>query len=237
MTTEAQKRMIFSLFVLSFLFMSDMAFSIAPEAQERYELHDWTIMNGVKSHTGSLPDESLTILGLMLDKSTFEDVRKYLGPASNLPRTNDPHEADIICYVAENSSPIHLAFTAGWPENPTVTLTSFTLFYDKLLPLTGPCTPSMKLPPNVKTGNGLSLGLTQSQLASILGTPSKVTRTWLVYSFEKYREYSKVERAKKPRAPGGGEYKGEYKYQTLAAHFTKDKLDLLRVSVGGEPDW
>ena len=87
------------------------------------------------------------------------------------------------------------------------------------------------------TSNGLRLGLTQSQLISIIGKPGKTTVDWIVYSFQNYREYSAIERARKPRAPGGGEFKGEYIYNYLTAHFTRGKLDFVEVSVGGEPNW
>ena len=207
------------------------------QAQERYELPDGTMLDGVKRLNGALPNDTLTILGLTLDRSNFADVRSILGPTANLPRTNDPHEADIICYAAANDPTIRLSFAAGWPENAKVTLTSFTLFIGKLLSLKGSCTPSAKLTMKTTTANGLGLGLTQSNLTSILGTPSKITPRWIIYSFAAYREYSKSERQKMPGAPGGGEYKGEYTYHNLVAHFTHGKMDLLSVSVGGETDW
>jgi hypothetical protein len=207
------------------------------QSQVRYELPDGTILEGVKRLNGALPHDALTILGLTLDRNNFKDVKNVLGPTTKLPRTNDPHEADIICYAADNDPTVCLSFTSGWPENPTDKLTSFTLSRCKLRHLRGPCTLSAKLTAQVTTANGLVLGITQSRLTSILGVPSKITPDWMVYSFEMYRKYLKVEREKMPRAPGGGEFKGEYNYSNLIAHFTGGKMDLLTVSVGGETDW
>lgn len=206
-------------------------------ALERYELPNGTIIDGVEVSTTTIPRGALTFLGLTLDKSSFVDVRRVLGAADIVPRPHDPHEPDIICYSITNPSKIYVSFSAGWPENPTEKLTSFSLTsantrYDKNV-----CAVSGKAPRKVATANGLRLGLTQSQLTAILGKPGKATPEWIVYSFQNYREYSKEERAKGPRAPGGGEFKGEYIYNYLSAHFASGKLDLLEVSAGGEPDW
>lgn len=213
--------------------------AIAPNAwaQGGFELPDGTMLPGVDMINGALPQGSLTILGLTLDRSSFTYVKQILGPAANLPRIDDPHEPDTICYAADSDPKVRLSFNAGWPESPTEKLTSFTLASGDLPRRKGQCALSAKVTRKLTTANGLSLGLTLSQVISILGKPNKTTTNWTVYMLEKYRAYSKIEGEKKSRELGHFKYKGEYTYHYLVAHFTHGKLDLLKVSVGGELDW
>ncbi len=194
-------------------------------------------MDGVEVSTGTIPHGSLTLLGLTLDKSSFIDVKRVFGAADILPRAHDPHEPDIICYSISKASKVYVSFAAGWPENPTEKLTSFSLASGNPRHDKNACASSHKVARKLTTDNGLRLGLTQSQFTAIMGKPGKITADWAVYSFESHREYSKEERIKKPRAPGGGEFKGEYTYYYVSAHFIGGKLDSLQVSVTGEPDW
>lgn len=200
------------------------------------EMPDGTTLAGVKQLEGMLPSETLSILELTLDKSTLADVQNMLGQAKKVPHKYDPHTAETVCYSSETKPKIYLLFSAGWPENPTEYIQSFSLS-SRPSNAKAPCTASAKLDMRSSTANALKLGLTQSEVTSILGSPSKATPDWLVYSFEKYREYSPAERKKMPKAPGDGEYKGEYTYHVFMAHFTNGKMDLLDVWIGGETSW
>lgn len=215
-----------------------LSISMVPLAypQGAYELPDGTFLDGVESMKGVLPRGSLTILGLTLDSSSFKEVRSVMGRTTKLPRTNDPHEADMICYTSIEDPSIHVSFSAGGPENPTDKLTSFMISRGEFKHR-GKCAPSKSLTPSTGTANGFHLGLTQDELKSILDRPSKITEKWMVYSYESYRDYTTDEQRKMPRAPGGGYYKGEWTYHYLDARFSDGKMDLLDVSVGGEPTW
>ena len=204
---------------------------------ERYELPDGAIQEDVKRFTGTLPQSALHISGLVLDSSTFDDVKSVFGQTKSLPQTDDPHEAETICYVASGGSDIYLSFSAGWPENETDKLTSFTLSQEKVRYKADKCNPSKMLTTEIATANGLRLGLTQADVETILGVPSKRTQTWMIYSYEKYHQYTKEKQLKYPKAPGGGYYKGEWSYYDLLAKFSQNKLIFLQVSVSGETEW
>jgi hypothetical protein len=207
------------------------------QASERYELSDGTILEGVERFDGSLPKAAFTILGMTLGEHKFADVQKYFGTSAEVMKARDPHEADTICYASAVDQKVRLVFSSGGPEDQTDKLTSFTLTSDGALLKKGHCIKSFKLTKQVGTQNELRLGLSQSEVVSILGTPSKITSNWAIYAYQKYYELSPEERASKPRAPGGGEYKGVYTYHDLQIHFINGKSDQLAVMVGGEVDW
>lgn len=206
-------------------------------AAERYELLDGTILEGVERFDGSLQKAAFTVLGVTLGESKFTDVRSALGSSSEILKAGHPHDADSICYSSAADHNIRLTFSSGGPEDPTDKLTSFTLASDGPPQKNWHCSTSNKLTGKVRTLNGLRLGLSQAEVASILGTPSKVTASWVIYAYQKYRQFTPEESAGKPRAPGGGDYKGAYTYHDLLMHFTDGKSDKMTVIVGGEVDW
>ena len=203
---------------------------------ENYEVANGVVLSGVKRFDGTLPSQALSILGLRLDQSTFSEVRSVLGPSRELSHKYDLHAANEICYYPKERQDFRLSFLSGWPENPSDRLTMFSITA-RATDLKAPCAHTEKLPENVTTDNGLGLGLSQSELIAKLGPPSRITSDWLIYAFQKYRKYLPAESARQPEAPGGGQYKGEYLYHDLRAHFSHGKLDKIEVQVGGEADW
>ncbi len=206
-------------------------------AAERYEVSDGTILEGVERFDGTLPKAALTILGVTLDENTFSDVRSSLGSSSEILKASHPHDADSICYSSAPDRKVRLIFSSGGPEDPTDKLTSFTLVSDGASKNNGHCSTSNKLTGKVRTLNGLGLGLSQAEVESILGTPSKITASWVIYAYQKYHSFTPEESASMPRAPGGGDYKGVFTYHDLVMHFTDGKSDKITVNVGGEVDW
>ncbi len=209
----------------------------AAQSKDLFELPDGTMLEGVSPLKGGLPRGTTTIIGLTLDRSSSADLIHSLGPPTAPARTTDPHQANVICYAASDDSTTYLSFETGWLENPTDKLTSFTLSRGKSWHSNVSCARSSRLAVSLSTANGLRLGLTQTELRQRVGVSSKTTPEWVVYMFERYQAFSKSDRAKAGRAPGGGEYKGVWTYEFLIGHFAQGRMDMLSISTSGETDW
>jgi hypothetical protein len=195
----------------------------------QFGLPDGSVVKDLEVREGTLSPGTLTIASISLETDGMGKVSSVFGPAPVLA-PSDPHEYERVCFTPSEGSSPYLIFEGGGTE-----LYSAVISAKKPREITGSCGKSPKIQ-GVKTDSGIRLGLTRSDLTKILGTPNTSANDWVVYSFEKYREYSDEEKTKMPLAPGGKPYKGAWHYHTLVGHFMNGTLDYVQIGVGGEPD-
>ena len=122
-------------------------------------------------------DSNFSILGVALGDSQFVQVGARLGTASQVIRGDASTGRTQACYVSSNSSPqVHLVFEQGEVDY------AFYLFSG------GPdwqhselCKKSSTISSRLKTGSGLALRQTRSQVEAILGKPTAVQANTLIY--------------------------------------------------------
>jgi hypothetical protein len=200
-------------------------------------LPDGSEMREVYPIKGTIPKNTLIVMGLKLDSSSFIDVHRIFGPGSQSPRTDDPRESDKLCYKINGDKDIFIVFEAGLPENPAPNLTAFTISYGNFLHCNSFCNKSSTLNTPVSTRNGLHLGMTKSELTQLVGKPSKAEREWVVYFFEENQGNPQSKQDILSLSSDDTKYTVQYNYSWVYAHFNSEKMDYLGISTGGELDW
>ncbi len=112
------------------------------------------------------------ILGITLGDSSIEDIKRKIGPASEMP-AKDP-ENSVMCYVSPGNHPTTLEFE-NWTEP-----IEFRLFQTSEQRATQ-CTVSRKVSKSLSTGSGLRLGMDRRRVVQILGRPYRIKGTHFVY--------------------------------------------------------
>lgn len=180
------------------------------------------------------------VLGLTPDHSTLEDAQRVLGPAKVGTVADHGHESHAVCYRGKAAT---LVLEDGF-FNPTtvgriyLTQGKLPTEFQKL-----ECATSAKLDEPVRLSNGVGLGLAPSELEKVLGKPKAKSAAEWKWDWSHYHRYTDAEKAKPPTAPGGGSYKGFYRYLGVKAVATKDRdrakqrITKLDVVFSGETDW
>lgn len=180
------------------------------------------------------------VLGLKPLSSTLEDVVKTFGEAKPHSNKDHGHEFKALCYKGPAGE--HVVFEQGFFVPKTLGRTVISASSELPKAHAGiVCSDSAKVTSELKMANGLRLGLSRAEVKAIMGKPTKRRydskgETWRYY-LQYYHPFSDEERAKKPKAPGGKQYKGEYHYLTVEGRFNKDKLLFLEAYLSGETDW
>ena len=121
---------------------------------------------------------NFSILGIRLgENDNSADIAAKLGKAPIVGRGDAATARAQVCYASAGGSPlVHLVFEQGEVDY------AFYLFSG------GPdwqrsdlCTKSPMISLNVKSGSGLALGETQSQVEAILGKPTTTWKNRLIY--------------------------------------------------------
>lgn len=123
------------------------------------------------------PDSNFSILGVALGDPQGVQLAAKLGKAAIVGRGDAATARAQLCYVSvASSSPVHLVFEEGEVDY------AFYLFSG------GPdwqrsnlCARSSLISLSLKTGSGLALGQTRSQVEAILGKPTTVWKNRLIY--------------------------------------------------------
>jgi hypothetical protein len=202
-------------------------------------LPDGSRMGGVYSIKGTISDNSLNVMGLKLDSSTFSDVQRVFGPGSQSPQPENAPARDRLCYKVNGDKDVYVGFEAGLSDYPDHGLSSFELSYGNFLQENPYYNLSSISKSAIATGSGLQLGITKSDLIQLIGKPSKAERDWLVYIFEDYQAYSQPDQDSVPpfAHEANCHRSGQYNYSWVFAHFSSEKMDYLCISVGSETDW
>lgn len=122
-------------------------------------------------------DSNFSILGVALGDPQGVQLAAKLGKTAIVGRGDAATARAQVCYVSVASSPpVHLIFEQGEVDY------GFYLFSG------GPdwqrsdlCAKSARISPTLKTGSGLALGQTRSQVEAILGKPTTVWKYRLIY--------------------------------------------------------
>jgi hypothetical protein len=143
----------------------------------------------------------LTILGFTLGKNTIADVQAKLGASTIGQCSNDEGANKVICYVSPDSDKTTIFFEAGvsggWSQ-----LGGFRIISGARSPNCRlACTASKAVGRDVQTRGGLKLGLTRTEVLSLLGTPVRTAEDKLAFEWLSRRPMTKQEIAKSGQNP------------------------------------
>ena len=245
---KAPRRSRLSLLLALFLpfFLNWSYAQSAPQVnQEVYYGHDnsdwWSLLrdldseSGVKVQTREFPPATFTILGIPLGKTQFTRAVAKLGAARTIQRGDAATGREQLCYVSQgNGEKVHLVIEQGELES---------VFY---LFVGGPdwygsdrCVQSTLVRRDVATGVGLRLGQSPAEVIAILGKPTKLAPSQMIYSFSVKKRTSPQDLAdarrrnpemseKQIQDDFGAYYLGAF----VLAKFEAGKLTYLAVSKG-----
>lgn len=214
------------------------------ESNPSISTHDdsdwWSIIrNGysdfnLKSQNLDTNASNFQIAGIAVGQYDLPRIMARLGKATTVGRGDAAVGREQICYVSvAEPRKIHLIFEHGEVAH------AFYLFAD------GPhwtgdnlCVKSRVVTTNVSTASGLRLGLTPSQVESILGKPTARKNDRLIY-FRSIRKRNSPRELKRLRQYHSGisekEFHEEYDFYDLnvyiEARFSKSKLIYLGLSM------
>ncbi len=173
------------------------------------------------------------ILGIELDDNMFNKIAVRLGKTPIVERGDAATGRSQVCYVSqEDPGRMHLVFEKGEVTE------SFYLFEG------GPgwkgselCVRSNLVTKSLAVASGLRLGQKPAEIRAILGKPSAVTGTKLIYSFSVQKKSSAADFENlKPRYPelSEEELHRNYEFYTLGVYvegrFSDEKLTYLSVT-------
>lgn len=203
---------------LAGLFMVVSAFGAKPQATE-----------------AQVAEAPFTVLGLEPNRATLADAEKALGTAKPGAVDDHGHDFQALCYRGKTGT---LVLEESFFEPKTIGRFFFTA--EKKLPNAFAklqCAKSPALDAPVRTKNGLGLDVLAEELTKALGEPTGKTAKEWTWDWSHYHGYTEAEQAQKPVAPGGGKYKGYYKYLTVKSALRKGRVTTLDVSFSGESNW
>jgi hypothetical protein len=137
------------------------------------------------------------ILGIHLAKRMFSEAAAKLGPAPTISRGDASTGRLQRCYVsAQDGGKVHLVFEQGEVDY------TFYLFEDGAnWNGSDLCVRSNLVSRRLATASGIHLGMSPSQVVSVLGQPNNRRRNALIYSFSVRRKTS-AEDQRRMRAEG-----------------------------------
>jgi hypothetical protein len=141
---------------------------------------------GVSSH--------LRLLGFRVEKSTFADVQDKLGAAKIGQCSREVEPTSYIGYVSRSPDETKILFESN-RFDPPFELSGFRVVAGSRP--TSPCQVQYKTSADfgsgARTGGGLKLGLTKTELVALLGSPSKVSGNRLTFEWWSKRPMTKEE--------------------------------------------
>ncbi len=141
----------------------------------------------------AITSEDAAVLGLVIGRTTLKDVQTKLG-AAKVMRVSRDEESDVsICYISPQDGTV-LVLYSGVMAASSNAITWFGL-WSKEAAYRGRshCTPSTLVSRNVATRSGLGLGLTQEQVHTKLGNPTKAGPVSAEYEYLCRRKMSDEE--------------------------------------------
>ena len=174
------------------------------------------------------------IAGVSLGEKQFEQAVAKLGKTEEIERGDASTGRHQVCYQsAKDGEKLHLIFEFGEVEE------TFYLFADgKDWEGSDRCARSKLVTASLRTASGLRLGLTRSQVETILGPPDFVSGERIVYSREVRRKTTPREfeqmRKDYPRVLRDEEAHAQFDFfdvgMYIEAKFVNSKLNYLAVS-------
>lgn len=185
----------------------------------------------IKAKNRAIGSKSLLIAGIKLG-SPFKQITAKMGPATQVERGEAATSRDQLCYTsADNPGRVHLIFEFGEVESVFYLFTGGADWKGSEL-----CAKSKQVSMNAKTASGLRLGLTKSQVESILGKADWDQGNRLVYSREVRRKTTakELQHFRNPESLSDQELHETFDFYTvdvyIEARFFDSKLIYLAVS-------
>ncbi len=124
---------------------------------------------------------SRTVLGITLGRSTLNEVQEKLGPAKLWSSGDAATAEQKVCYVTKSRRPVVVVFAsnsemAGPPENQ---VTDIRILRSEAYAERSKCVAISA--ENIRTPNGLELGINGETVRKILGIPSRGTPAKPIY--------------------------------------------------------
>jgi hypothetical protein len=183
---------IFALFILTLLFLVNVALAGQTAPVTRDDSDWWSTLaiythldfSAPKTHTQNRAPagSNFEIAGVVAGSDQIQKLAVGIGKAPIVQRGDAAKSRSQVCYTSgRNPHAVHLIFEEAMEGDSH----SFYLFDD------GPpwegsdlCIVSDRISASLQTASGLHLGLTISQVRSILGEPSTVLHNKLMYVYE-----------------------------------------------------
>jgi hypothetical protein len=135
-----------------------------------------------------------SILGFMLEKSSFADVQGRLGATKIGQCAWEAEPTSYIGYVSLNPGKTKILFESN-RFDPPFELSGFRVVANGRS--TSPCQiqfkPSAVFDRDARTGGGLKLGLSKAELLALLGSPSRVDGNRFTFEWWSKRPMTKAE--------------------------------------------
>jgi hypothetical protein len=120
-----------------------------------------------------VPPVDLSLLGFKLEKSTLADVEDKLGPSTEGSCSKEVEASKVVCYVSKDPSKVRVFFESG-PSGGWSRLDGFKVVSESVPSCDLKCDSTNAFGADIRTNNGLRLGLTKVELVALLGPPAKV---------------------------------------------------------------
>lgn len=178
-----------------------------------------------------IPIEQKSVYGLVLEKSTKQEVFSKFGETSAWNRDDPRHDAFLYCYKLNSKIPAWVVIGFGWAwsfeRNDSIRVT-----YNKN-DIAGSCKETTVTIEQLKTNGGIYLGMPKQNALSLISDKQKIEGNKYTYSYDVYEKY------KEPRTYPTSDftYVGEYHYGVIEYQFNNDILESYYIWVSGEPDW
>jgi hypothetical protein len=125
------------------------------------------------AETGKLGPKNFEVLGITLGTSEFTDLQRILGPGTS--RETPEHEGFVTCYCSPGDDRTVLEFDS-WIG----TMVEFRFFGGSPQEVTR-CTKSRLVSKSLATASGVRLGMSRSEVMTLLGAPTKMQEGHFIY--------------------------------------------------------
>jgi hypothetical protein len=135
----------------------------------------------VENEEKVLNDSNLTILGLTLWDSSFQEAQKKIGTASIFEQGSPPRDRAEICYQDPGSILLLLSPDTRATQEPKQRIQSVIISRDKQIEEKFATCASVPTIGSLTFFGGLHLGMTREEVKKIWGNPGKATPKVMIY--------------------------------------------------------
>jgi hypothetical protein len=140
------------------------------------------------------PFRYLSLLGLRLGTNTIADVQVKLGKTLVGRCPDEEGGNNDVCYVSAGPDKTTVVFESGSVEGWTARLDGFRVISgSRSLNCKLQCLASKAFGNSIATDGGLKLGLSQTEVLSLLGTPVKQTDVELSFEWQSKKRMTREE--------------------------------------------
>jgi len=198
--------------------------------------HEVIYSRDLKEINGEINASHLVILGVKLGAINQQTVESKLGVTKGYLNNAGHHVLLMICY-GSNHPGDNTKVLFGIDDDDYQIVSFHLLSSDFKLKGSKKCYKSSLVSKTIATDSGLKLGMSQEQVKTMLGAPSKEETNRLIYDYQIKKQYTEKELAERYRdSPPEAKLTCEYYYDYgwIDAKFVKSLLVSLEVIKGGE---